>query len=129
MDRTSWRTGPDRGLTDYLVFEGRADAFAHLVYPQQLAPWTRALTPQQEQAAWAVIQRNLNSASPDAMLALMFGGADNVPRWSGYTIGFNIVQAFLKTHSGAEVEQWTAIEAGELLNQSRYSPDLGMQEP
>ena len=108
-------------MADYLVFEGRADSFAHLVYPQRQAPWTNALTPQQEKAAWKAIQPHLSSTSPSLLLNLMFGGGKGVPQWAGYTIGFNMVQAFLKKRADPNVDRWTAIEAGELLKQSGYA--------
>lgn len=117
------KQNPIENMTDYLVFEGRADSFAHFIYPQQHAPWTKALTKQQEKAAWEIVQRNLNSTSPDLLQNLMFGGTEGVSRWAGYTIGFNIVQDFLTTHPDLDVNRWAEIEASELFKQSSYSPE------
>ncbi len=114
---------PIENLADYLVFEGRADSFAHLVDPERQIPWTSTLTPQQEKAAWEIIQQHLNSTSPAVLQNLMFGGAEGVPRWAGYTIGFNIVQAFLRKQDTLDVNRWTAIEADELLKRSPYAPE------
>ena len=33
---------PVTDLADYLIFEGRADSFARLLYPDKVPPWTRA---------------------------------------------------------------------------------------
>jgi len=109
-------------MADYLVFEGRADSFARLIDPQHRAPWTNALTPQQERVAWRTIERNLQSTAPSLLQGLMFGGAQGLRPWAGYTIGFHIVQAFLKGHPDLGVSQWTAIGAGELLKQASYVP-------
>ena len=56
------------------------------------------------------------------MQGLMFGGAESLPRWSGYTIGFRLVQAFLQAHPAMSIEEWTALDAAELLRQSPYDP-------
>lgn len=42
---------PLSDLVDYLIFEGRADSFAHLLYPDKIAPWTQALTPEKEKSS------------------------------------------------------------------------------
>jgi uncharacterized protein YjaZ len=52
----------------------------------------------------------------------MFGGAENVPKWAGYTIGYQIVQSFLKGHPDLSVSQWTAIPAEEIVQQASYVP-------
>ena len=113
---------PILNMADYLVFEGRADSFARLIEPQGQSPWTNALTPRQESEAWRTIQRHLESTDAQLLQGLMLGGAEGVRRWAGYTIGFHIVQAFLKGHPDLSASQWTAIAAGELLKQSSYEP-------
>jgi uncharacterized protein YjaZ len=116
------QTNPILNMTDYLVFEGRADSFANMIDPQRHSPWTNALTRQQERTAWRTIERRLQSTDAPLMQGLMFGGAEGVPHWAGYTIGFQIVQSFLKGHPDLNVSQWTAIPAAELLKQASYVP-------
>jgi uncharacterized protein YjaZ len=81
-------------LADYLIFEGRADSFAHLIYPDKTAPWTQALTPPQEAEQWEVMQENLESTDRELWSHYAFGGSGS-PRWTLYTIGFHIVQSYL----------------------------------
>jgi uncharacterized protein YjaZ len=114
--------GQPADMAAYLLFEGRADSFARLIDPQRLPPWTRALTPPQERAAWRTIQRHLRATSPQLLQGLMFGGAEGVRRWGGYTIGFRIVQAFLQRHPDLSVTQWTRMAADELLARASYAP-------
>ncbi len=110
-------------MADYLVFEGRADSFARLIEPGgQAAPWTSALTPRQESEAWRIIGRHLQATDPQLLQGLMYGGAEGVRRWAGYTVGFHIVQAFLQSHPDLNVREWTAIPADELVRQSGYDP-------
>ena len=108
-------------LTDRLISEGKADSFAKLVYPNAVAPWTEALSPQQERKQWEALQPHLETRSPDFQGQIMFG-SDDYPLWTGYTIGFNIVQAFLEKHPEMDVEAWTELDAQELLERSDYAP-------
>jgi uncharacterized protein YjaZ len=117
-----YKTNPILNMADYLVFEGRADSFANIIDPQHHSPWTNALTRQQERTAWRTIERRLQSTDAQLLQGLMFGGAEGVPHWAGYTIGFQIVQSFLKVHPDLTVNQWTAIPANELLKQASYVP-------
>lgn len=109
-------------MTDYLVFEGRADAFATRIDPSRRAAWTHALTPGQESQAWATLQKHLRATDAQLLTGLMFGGAEGLPRWAGYTIGFNVVQKFLRSRSSLSVDAWTALDAAVLLQQSGYAP-------
>jgi uncharacterized protein YjaZ len=109
-------------LIRYLVFEGRADAFARLAYPDRRAPWTDALTPAQEAAVWKAMQPHLQTTSFPVMRSFIFGGNSHMPRWAGYTVGFRLVQAFLTRHPDWSVERWTALDGHELLKESGYAP-------
>jgi len=108
---------------DYLVFEGRADSFARLVYPEMAAPWTEALVPAQEARYWQAMQPYLDTTSVETHRRFMFGGGGyQVPRWTGYTIGFHIVQSYLQGHPDVGVDEWTAMDAHDLLAESGYNP-------
>jgi uncharacterized protein YjaZ len=109
-------------LIRHLVFEGRADSFARLAYPDYQAPWTDALTPAQEAAVWKTMQPHLQTTSFPVMRRFIFGGNGHIPRWAGYTVGFRLVQTFLKRHPDWPVERWTVLEAHELLQESGYAP-------
>ena len=84
-------------------------------------PWTDALTPEQETAAWEVMQPYLETTGIDTVDSFLFGRRDDVPTWAGYTIGFHIVQAFLQKTPEASVPSWTALDSREMLTRSGYS--------
>lgn len=112
-------------LLDYLVFEGRADSFAKMLYPGAAAPWTDALTAGQEKEQWSALQPLLASQDYDLHGRVMFGGSffgGGYPVWTGYTIGFNIVQAFLENNPGVPVETWTTLDARTILERGDYAP-------
>jgi uncharacterized protein YjaZ len=112
-------------LLDSMVLEGKADSFARLLYPDRHAPWTEALTPEQELNQWQAMQKYLNARSDATQQKFMFGGLvgnNDVPLWTGYTIGFHIVQSYLQKHPDVTVDEWTMLNAHDLLDQSGYNP-------
>ena len=111
----------DFSLTDYLVFEGRAGIFEKLAYPERGAPWGDALTSDEQREQWDAIQPHLETRNLGFQQQIMFG-SERYPTWTGYTIGFNIVQAFLEKHPDMTVEAWTELDAQELLERSGYAP-------
>jgi uncharacterized protein YjaZ len=108
-------------LLNYLVFEGRADSFARLVYPDIEAPWIDALTPEQEAQQWRKMESQLSITDYGIKQRYMFGDGRSVPLWSGYTIGFHIVQSYLRQSPETTLSEWTAMDAWEILEQSGYS--------
>jgi hypothetical protein len=87
--RTLWT------LRDALVNEGLADWFAHEVFPNTPPqPWDNALSEEQEASLWRRATPLLSREKGYDREAWFFGG-DNIPRWTGYTLGYRIVGAYL----------------------------------
>lgn len=61
-------------LLDNLVLEGRADSFAEMIYPGAAAPWTDALTAEQEGREWSLLQPLMTSSDYELIAQVMFGG-------------------------------------------------------
>jgi uncharacterized protein YjaZ len=106
-------------LLDYLVFEGRGDYFAHLIYPNVIAPWTMALTENQISDLWNKIKPNLQSEDIGYQMKIMFGSS-NYPVWGGYSLGYDIVRTALAKNKNLKVDNWTNLEAVNILEQSKY---------
>lgn len=100
-------------LLDYLVFEGRADSFANKVYPDEEVAWVNSIEYEEEKNIWSLISEQLNSEDGELLHNVMFG-------WGGYTIGYNIVQDFLKNNPEVSIEEWTKMDSREILDKSRY---------
>lgn len=107
-------------LLDSLLMEGRADSFARTLYPDREAPWTHALTPEQEAAQWRGMQEYLSSTSVDRG-RFLFGDRNQIPQWTGYTIGFRIVQKYIQSHPNVRPVEWLTLDADQLLAESGYS--------
>ena len=105
-------------LLDYLIFEGRGDSFAHLLYPKVKAPWTSALNEKDKKDLWNKIKPKLQSEDIPFQMEVMFGSR-NYPFSGGYTLGYDIVQMALE-NTTMSVENWTNLSSEKLLEMSGY---------
>lgn len=106
-------------LLDYLVFEGRGDYFAHLLYPNVIAPWTIALTENHKLDLWNKIKPNLQSEDISYQMEIMFGSR-NYPVWGGYSVGYDIVRTALTSNKKLKTIIWTNLGADKILELSKY---------
>lgn len=106
-------------LLDYLVFEGRGDYFAHLLYPNVIAPWTIALTESQKSELWNKIKPNLESEDINYHVEVMFG-SKQYPVWGGYALGYEIVSTALTGNEKIKPDDWTNLSSDKILSKSKY---------
>lgn len=107
-------------LLDYLVFEGRADSFANIVYPEVVVPWTSSLELNDEKTIWKLIDDQLSKVNSEVLNRVMFGDGMDYPKWSGYTIGYHIVQKYLEKNPELDVATWTNMNSSDILEKSGY---------
>ena len=117
--------GPGHGptLLDDLIAEGIATAFDQAAFPGTPDPWDQAITPSQECTLWKKTAPQLGSAGLDAIW--LFGGnfdGYEVPNWTGYTIGYHIVNDYRKRHPNAGWPAMTSASASTILAGSNYQP-------
>jgi uncharacterized protein YjaZ len=97
-----------------------------MLYPDFVPQWTRALTGEEKAKLWRQIQDSLDSTDPRTIDRFIFGGGvderDAVPRQAGYTIGFDIVQAWLKQNPNVPPTEWSRLSPREILEGSGYAP-------
>ena len=103
-------------VLEVLILEGRADSFANIVYPGLSLPWTSSLGKEKEREVWRnTVKDNLDNTD------LVFTKNLTLDEfWSGYAIGYHIVQAFIANHPEVGVEEWTGMTAEELFQNSGY---------
>jgi uncharacterized protein YjaZ len=106
-------------LLRYLVFEGKADSFAHLLYPKARAPWTSSLSESEKTELWNRIKGELNNEDPNLLTEVMFG-SQKYPLWGGYTIGYDIVQKAMKNKSELTPDRLAELDADKILQQANY---------
>ena len=93
--------GPGYGgsLGEAVVTEGLAYAFAAEVFPNNGAqPWVDALTKKQRAVYEEKLKRNLGRRDHSVTHGEWFFGRGNIPRWTGYTLGYEITTGYMAAH-------------------------------
>ena len=94
-----WRSpGPYGTLLDAFVFEGMADHFVVQLLGAEIPPWSEVLSQED-------IDRYLRQAEPELDNAgfdfnAWFFGTRELPRWTGYSLGYFLVGEYLARHPG-----------------------------
>lgn len=119
-------TYPDNGaaptLLDVLISEGSADSFTAILYPDSVPEWTAALSPREQAAIWALMKADLQTTNPTTIDGWVFGDGETVPRQAGYTIGFAIMQSWLKRHPDIPPSEWSRLSPQAILDGSAFDP-------
>lgn len=89
-------------LWNSLIFEGLADHFdMEISGRKKPPPWSRALTEKQKKIWLKRAQPILHRPhfSPQDYRVWFIGSKKSaIPRWTGYTLGYDVVAAYLRTH-------------------------------
>lgn len=97
-------------LLESLVAEGLADHFQVEVIGGDPGPWTRALTKEEIHMYLARVKPLLHAKTEsyaeftekyEAPWLLGSSGSEPIPRWTGYTLGWSIVENYLRAHPEA----------------------------
>lgn len=95
--------GPGFGTTllDTIVSEGGAEVFVRETYPDApKIPWVQPLTGRDERHAWREARDAFSRPDDADVYERWFLGKHDLPRWTGYRLGYEIVRGYLKTHPG-----------------------------
>lgn len=95
-----WR-GPGYGVTllEAMVSEGLADHFAVELLGAAVPPWSRALSENSIQRYLDLARPELDSTTFD--FGRWFFGTAELPPWTGYTLGFRLVEDYMASHPGS----------------------------
>lgn len=117
--------GPGIGdtLLAWFVAEGMADRFAEQAFPS-IPPSVgdHALSAQQTAGVWARARPRLQDPQTILHLRRWFLGRGGIPRWAGYTIGYDIVSAYLERHPGETAADLVTLGAARVLHGSDFRP-------
>ena len=115
--------GIDDTLLDWFVAEGMADRFADEVFPATPpSAGDHALSAQQTVDLWARARPRLRDIQTIPRLRRWFIGGRGVPRWTGYTIGYDIVSEYLVRHPGATTASLVGMSPRVILRGSGLRP-------
>ena len=109
-------------LLTAIIIEGEADSFAKAICPEVSPSWTHVLTVEQEYEQWAALKEYLYCDDTMELHQRFFFGDDKTatPPCTGYTIGFNIVQRYLKASKGVSFPDLADKDAKEIFEVSGY---------
>jgi uncharacterized protein YjaZ len=100
-----WRgPGYGRTLLEAMVSEGLADRYAVESLGVPPPPWSEAFPRAQTQVYLDLARPELDSATYDHD-RWFFGSAASPPRWTGYTLGYRLVEAYQAARPGASAAQ------------------------
>ena len=110
--------GYGRTLGEALVSEGLADHFDREANGGAGQIWNHTLTPAEWSAVVSLAEPVL-AASRYNHLTWFFGGqtssGDPIPRWTGYTLGYHLIGAYLDLHPAARPSRIAGVLAAEVL--------------
>ncbi|WP_342601223.1 DUF2268 domain-containing putative Zn-dependent protease [Psychrobacillus sp. FSL H8-0483] len=109
-------------VLDMILSEGKADSFAHIVYPEISAPWTEPLSEESTAIVLEELRKNADSTSVKIYKDFFHGNsAKGIPLWSDYKIGYEITQSYIENNPDTSISKWTRLSSKELLQNSEYN--------
>jgi GNAT superfamily N-acetyltransferase len=100
-----WRgPGYGRTLLEAMVSEGLADRFSIELLGAAVPPWSDAFA-RDETALYLDLARPELDSTSYSHERWFFVRSATLPRWTGYTLGYRLVEAYQTEHSGATAAQ------------------------
>ncbi len=101
-------------LEEALVMEGLADHFSLEVFPGQIEPWDRAFTSSEFKTWYDAAKQDFGDKDYDHTRWFFGSEALATPPWIGYSLGFQIVERYLGSHTENKPSQLFAIPASDI---------------
>lgn len=107
-------------LIDVIMFEGKAETFKKMVYPEAEVP---EIEKGKEEYYWEQLKDSLNSTDPSFINKVMIGGGGTYPFLYGYGLGYRILDELLDNND-MTVEEWTEMEPENIIKQSNFESNF-----
>lgn len=107
-------------LLMHIITEGKAESFAHILFPEVKSKLTSPLSRDEEDKLWNEVKNKFSSEDGNYNIKIVNGGSDNIPLLGGYRLGYAIVQKFIKNNPNISVSEWTNMTAKDIYDKSRY---------
>ncbi|MFA6404447.1 MAG: DUF2268 domain-containing putative Zn-dependent protease [Candidatus Paceibacterota bacterium] len=99
-------------LLEAMVFEGLADHFAQEVTGRSKPSlYSCALTPEQKKIFFKKASEEWKKPTYDNDLWFFGSKPDIIPRWTGYTLGYDLVAAYLHNHPETSASKLASADA------------------
>lgn len=104
---------------EYIILEGRADAFAWELFPETEHPFLKSLTQEEEIRIWNIIKPEMHDRDSGLNDQIM-SGTSEFPTGSVYSIGYSIIEAFKKNNPQIGDRELLDMRAEQILTLSQY---------
>lgn len=122
--------GMNTSVADYIIIEGTAEAFAASLFGEEQVGYFITEFDQGEiETARRLIGEALDATGFDVIRGYIFGdelanrhgfrAPGGMPTYGGYTVGYQVVQAFLR-RTGRSIEEATFLPAAQIIAESGY---------
>lgn len=112
-----WQTiGYGELLLEAMVSEGLADHFAiEVTKRKDMYPWDKALNEEQSNILAKKAKKEYANKNYDHNVWFFGSKEKGIPRWTAYTLGFQLVDNYLKNHQNTKASILYSIEAKEFI--------------
>ncbi|MGP4069490.1 DUF2268 domain-containing protein [Halobacillus sp. B29] len=110
-------------LLETLVIEGLGEYAVKEVYGKDyISPWTNQYTDKQLSKLWIdKFRGNLSNRERESQMDFLYGNKKRgLPRWSGYQIGYKIIESYHKAHPDQNLPRMMKLEADDLVKGSSF---------
>lgn len=101
-------------LGDNIVGEGLADTMSMTLYPTQDTPWIKSLTDDQFQEMKKKFISENDQRYYDHS-AWFYGSQSDIPRWTGYHLGYALIGDYLATHPDLKIQDVITTDTKDIL--------------
>ncbi len=99
-------------LLEAMIFEGLADHFAiEATGRNKPSPWSYALTPEQKNIFLNKVSAEWKQPTYDNDLWFFGSKPDVIPRWTGYTLGYDLVAKYLQANPETSASKLASADA------------------
>ncbi|MFC4559226.1 DUF2268 domain-containing putative Zn-dependent protease [Virgibacillus kekensis] len=107
-------------LLGNIIFEGKAEYFASLLYGQPPTAVYNYMNADEEKKLWNKAKSVLHSTDRKKIHTVLFGGDKGFPSNFGYIVGYHIVRDYVESHPNTTIEEWSKLSPKELYEASGY---------
>ena len=111
-------------LLEALIFEGLAENFREDVVGGKTASWSKALNMNQCQKALFGLKGSLHSKGYNLYHDVFFG-SKKYKKWTGYSIGYNLIKSFIKEHPEKSWKEIIKIKPEVIFEMSNFPKKRG----
>jgi len=103
-------------LFEAMISEGLADHFAmEVMGRKEVQPWARALPQDQKETILKLASDVWHEPTYDHAAWFYGSKSESIPRWAGYTLGYDLVHTYLTSHPDAQASSLISVDAAVFL--------------